>query len=145
MNYKLSLSLCVLSVISYIDWAAGSSISYSIFYFIPLLFIAIQNECTLKYILINAIFALISWNVVRYFNNQNIVNTELVLNNIIRVFLYISMPYLIMVNRKQKNELEIKNNELALSNTEENKFLGLAAHDIRGSASAFENRSDLSL
>jgi len=143
MRLKLVISISALLLIAYFDWITGVNLSYSFLYFIPLIFIAFQSRCKIMHLVVNALVALLSWDIIYLFHTDFEVGLELIVNSIMRILLYFFVPYLIMIYKRQKNELELSNKELAQLNIEKNNFLGIAAHDIRSIAGAINSFASL--
>lgn len=143
MKYKQALSIITLLIISCFDWITGVTLSYSFLYFLPLMYIAMQGQCRVMHLVVNALVALALWNFIYIMHVTSIGGADLIINSILRLSLYLFIPYLVMINKRQKSELEIINKKLKQLNVEKNKFLGIAAHDILSIASAINGFSSL--
>lgn len=121
------------------------NIPFSISFFIPIVFFAIQRKVRLWHILFLSALASIAWFLAYYFSADNIINLTLILNTLLRFGIYLSVSYLFMLLNSQRNELNEKNKELLELNNEKNTMLGIAAHDIRNSIGAMNSFSGILL
>ena len=137
------ISFLSLSFIGLLDYFTGSEISVLLAYLIPILLISFYNKSEKILLLINTIFAATIWFTVDYStqNYSNIFNP--IWNAFVRFTVFMIIGLLIL-NLKEKYKSVLKLNEdLKLINEEKNKFIGVAAHDLRNPIGAIYSFSDL--
>ncbi|MBN1386235.1 HAMP domain-containing histidine kinase [Candidatus Woesearchaeota archaeon] len=126
--FKYALALLSIIFIGLVDFYSGYLIGFSIFYLIPIIFIALnhgRNKSTAS-----AIFAAFVWGVAEFYHPE-VPIAYTIWNSFVRLAIFIIIS--LTVNRLKENiENEKKQKEkLDELNKLKNKFLGIAAHDLR--------------
>jgi len=137
------ISFFVFLCIGLLDYYTGSEISVLLVYLIPILLISFYNKSGKTLLIINALFATIIWFTVDYLtsNYSNLFNP--IWNSFVRFVIFLLIGLLILhLKEKYKSVLKL-NEELKLINEEKNKFIGVAAHDLRNPIGAIYSFSDL--
>jgi signal transduction histidine kinase len=143
----LKFILCVFSIvlIAVAILLSGTDFQFAILFLIPVAVYSIQKDVKLYHILILSVFATIVWIETYCAVTLSVFNLEVLFHATLRFFIYFFVSYLLFRLVKQRIELMIKNKELIDINNEKNSILGIAAHDIRNSASAIYSFSDMLL
>ncbi|MBI9040969.1 HAMP domain-containing sensor histidine kinase [Lutibacter sp.] len=137
------ISFITLSCIGLLDYYTGSEVSVLLAYLIPILLISFHNKSEKTLLIINAFFAATIWFTVDYttINYSNLFNP--IWNAFVRFIVFMIIGMLVL-NLKEKYKSVLKLNEdLKLINEEKNKFIGVAAHDLRNPIGAIYSFSDL--
>jgi len=136
-------SFILLSVIGVADYYTGSEISLLLVYLIPILLISFFTNFEKSLLVANSLFAALIWFLVEYYSRKysNLFNP--IWNAFVRFSVFIIIGLLIL-NLKEKYQNVIKlNNQLKKLNEEKNKFIGVAAHDLRNPIGAIFSFSDI--
>ncbi|MCX6207330.1 MAG: HAMP domain-containing sensor histidine kinase [Bacteroidetes bacterium] len=134
-------SILILIIIILIDYNLVSEITLAIFYMIPIIIFSYQNTLPFFYSLIFSFICGFSWSYVDYLTHPYSEEIYRIVNGITRIGVsllaakavnqYFVEKLLRKIIYDQKEQLEIANAELNASQVELNKFIGMAAHDIR--------------
>jgi signal transduction histidine kinase len=139
--FRVFLSFLLLIAIAILDFNVTFEVSLAPLYLIPVLVFSYQDKLSFGYSLLFALLSDGVWYTIDYYINPYSLEVYHVLNGIIKtsvtLFFVVALRQFRLI-RKFKNSLEVKsaelalkNQELAQSNIELNKFIGMAAHDIR--------------
>ncbi|MCU0857043.1 MAG: HAMP domain-containing histidine kinase [Pontiellaceae bacterium] len=154
MNSKLtaaSLDFCTASLllllIGMMDWLTGFQVSFSLFYLIPLAWFALSDKkkTRSKTTLLSVEAALI-WLIVDFFTNP--IYTHFIFsfwNALVRLILFLLISQLLLSVKEKTLSLEKSNRRLTELNNEKNRFIGIAAHDLRTPIGAILSLSELLL
>ncbi|MGJ8593329.1 MAG: sensor histidine kinase [Aquaticitalea sp.] len=141
----ISITLIIIGIITLCDYYSGSELSFSVFYLIPIALLAISNTCSKRQIIIISFFAAACW----YFVD---INTKIYSHQFyafwnahVRLAIFISIGLLVFYFRQKHDQLNETNAKLKHLNDEKNKFIGIAAHDIRNPVSGIYSFADLIL
>lgn len=141
----LLLAGMMIVILTTIDYFTGAELSFSIFYLIPISLLALNKTSNKTLILSIAFLAAIGW----FFADVNTKEYSTVLfsiwNAFVRLIIFCSIGVLIFHFREKHEALNEKNSELIHMNNEKNKFIGIAAHDLRNPISGIYSFSDLLL
>lgn len=152
---RIVLSLLLLVMIAALDLLISHEINSSILYFLPVIIFSYNDQMALKFSIIFCGLAAIAWGIVDHRTNVYEEGNFIAVNMFIR-WLSFSIVAAIM-NRffiekelrktiaAQKKELEASNQKLKESNDELNRFVGMAAHDIRNPVGAIQMTSEMLL
>lgn len=154
-DIRLIIAIALLLTIAIIDYNIVFEISLAIFYVAPILIFSYQDKYSFKYSLSFAIFAGVLWESVDNFTHPYSHASYQVVNFITRAVLFVLAAYaskgffeerkLLKIITEQKTQQEKTNQQLEASNTELNKFIGMAAHDIRNPVGAIKMMSEMLL
>ncbi len=152
---RLIIGIALLLIIAIVDYNIVFEISLAVFYVVPILLFSYQDKYHFNYSLIFAVFAGILWESVDNFTHPYSHASYQVVNFITRAILFVLAAYaskgfyeerkLLKIITEQKKQQEKTNLELEASNTELNKFIGMAAHDIRNPVGAIKMMSEMLL
>jgi signal transduction histidine kinase len=141
IQLRIAISILSLAIIIAIDFNVASEISLALLYLIPVVIFSYQNRVAFFYSIIFAIIAASSWSIVDYITHTysdelfHAINwlTRVIISIIAAVAIhkYFKERLLQQIILKQRNDLKLTNQKLQESNNELNKFIGMAAHDIR--------------
>jgi signal transduction histidine kinase len=141
IRLRIAISILLLAIIIAVDINVVSEISLALLYLIPVIIFSYQNKIHFYYSILFAILCASSWSIVDYITNTYSNEFFHTINWLTRVFIsiitsvaihkYFIEKSLQQIILKQRNELKLANQQLQESNNELNKFIGMAAHDIR--------------
>jgi signal transduction histidine kinase len=141
----LLLSFILILIIGVIDYLTSAELTLSVFYLIPISLHALYYGTTKKSIIVNAIFAGLVWAIV-IIGNRFYSNIFFTIWNSSVVFAFFLIVGLLLFSLKKRlKEIKEMNETLIKLNAEKNKFIGIAAHDIRTPISSIYSFSDLIL
>lgn len=138
-------SFVLLTIIGLFDYLIGNEVSLLFVYLIPILFISFYKNSEKRLLIINALFAAIIWFAVDYNTRtySNLFNP--IWNAFVRFSIFFIVGFLVLkLKEKYQNVIRL-NIELQKLNEEKNKFIGVAAHDLRNPIGAIYSFSDLLL
>lgn len=139
------LTLLHIGFISLFDFVSGSELSFSIFYVIPIAILA-ANKTSSKIVVVTiTCIAAICWFVVEFYSNSYSHIIFPIWNAFVRLAIFITIGVLVFSFRQNNERLDEANKKLKHLNDEKNKFIGIAAHDIRNPISGIYSFSDLLL
>lgn len=152
---RLIIAIALLLIIAIIDYNIVFEISLAVFYVVPILIFSYQDKYHFNYSLFFAVFAGILWESVDNFTHPYSHTSYQVVNFITRAVIFLLAAYaskgfyeerkLLKIITEQKKQQVKTNLELEASNTELNKFIGMAAHDIRNPVGAIKMMSEMLL
>jgi signal transduction histidine kinase len=139
--------ICVFSIvlIAVVILLSGTDFQFAILFLIPIAIYSLQKDVKLYHILILSIFATCVWIETYCVVTLSVFNLAVLFHATLRFFIYFFVSFLLFRLVRQRAELIQKNKELVDMNHEKNSILGIAAHDIRNSASAIYSFSDMLL
>jgi signal transduction histidine kinase len=152
---RIVTSILLLSLISFLDLFISFEINTAIFYVLPIAIFSYQDKISFRYSFLFATISALCWGTIDY-------TTHIYSHDAYRAYNWISryaMFFLVaaFINRYyiekqlkkiislQKATLEENNKDLVLLNDKLNKFVGVAAHDIRNPVGAIQMMSEMIL
>lgn len=120
----LLFAILIILLIGYIDFKTTPDLSFSIFYLIPISLLSLHRTSSFTLIIIGSVFAFIILFLAEIFGKDFSTILIPIWNSVARFFIFIFVGYLLF-------SFKAKNKKLESLNEEKNKFLGIAAHDLR--------------
>jgi signal transduction histidine kinase len=142
---KLFLALLAVSFIGYIDHLSGAELSFAFFYLIPITIFAFSKSSSKWSIGALAFFASLLWFFAEYYGRIYSSIFFPIWNAFVRLAIFLTIGFLILHLRERQRRINEANQELKRLSDEKNKFVGMAAHDIRNPVGAIYSFSDLIL
>ncbi len=152
---RILVSSALLLLIGFADYHISPEISTAVFYLFPLVIFSYQNSQKFWLSILFSLVTAIAWSWVDYHTHPYTQERNLLLNWLSRYVLFFITAFatnryfterkLKLVILGQQKELTQKNAELFTANKELNKFVGMAAHDIRNPVGAIQMMTDLIL
>ncbi len=140
----LFISILFISIIGIFDYLTPG-FPLSIFYLIPVSLHALYRKTTKTAIVINSLFAAMIWILV-ILNEKEYKNIYITIWNAAIVLTLFLITGLLLFYLKEKiKETQELNKNLIQLNEEKNKFIGIAAHDLRSPIGTINSFSDLLL
>ena len=150
---RITLSFLILIIIGITDYHLPVEANTTLFYYLPIFVFSYSDSIRLKYAIFFAVLASIVWGIVD--NATHVYNTEdIFLYNVLsRTFSFSLVA--VVLNRffiekqlrrtitEQKQLQELSNEKLKKANEELNRFVGMAAHDIRNPVGAIQMMSEM--
>ena len=141
----LLVTFLLILLIGVLDYISGVEMSFFIFYLIPILFIAIQDNSSSGVIIMNALLSSVVWFIAEYFLEVYTYPLIPYWNAFLR-FIVFAIVGKLAFHLNQKHRMLVETNkELEHLNEEKNKLIGIAAHDLRNPISIIFSFSDLLL
>lgn len=144
-NLIAALSLLMISVIGVADYFIEPDISFSIFYLFPISWLAINKPITKKIIIVNTLYASFLWFIAEYLTKDYSNSLYAIWNAVVRFSIFITIGLLLHNLKERHAKMQQMNEHLANLNQEKNKFIGIAAHDLRSPISGIYSFSNLIL
>lgn len=140
------LAYILVACITLIDYRSGYEISTSILYLLPIYYIASSKLTNRRAALIIAAVCSIAWLSVEIITRHPYSTTWIVYwNATVRGGIFFSMAIFVDALSTEQQKLKQANLELQKLNAEKNKFIGIAAHDLRSPIGNVYTLSDLLL
>ena len=139
------VSLLLILLIGVLDYISGAEMSFSVFYLIPVLYFAIHDNSSMKVLVVIALVAAIIWFIADFYLKTYSYPLIPYWNAFVRFIIFVVVGQLAFsLNQKHKKLVET-NKQLEHLNEEKNKFIGMAAHDLRNPIGTIFSFSDLLL
>ena len=136
----------LLCVIAFVDYVTGYEISSSILYLLPIYMISAHTGSSRRDSLIIAGISSLSWFVVEYFTSHPYAYAlTFYWNGLVRMFTFFVLALAIYKIKSKNRQLEHANKRLEEVSQEKNKYIGIAAHDIRSPLNNIYSLSQLLL
>lgn len=139
----LSISLLVILLVGYVDYISGSELGFSFFYLVPIVLISLQRSTKMVSILIFTLLSSSLWFTAEFLTRDYSSIFFPIWNASIRFLIFTSIGILLHYMKEKDRELNQMNLKLTQSNEEKNRFIGIAAHDLRSPLSGIYSLSEL--
>ena len=141
----LAISFLVISIIGFIDYLTTAELTLSYFYIIPISIHALYKGTTKFLVIINSVFGCLVWTLVIISNNYYSNGFYTVWNALIILAFFLTSGLLLWTVKKKYKENQELLSHLARLNEEKNKFIGIAAHDMKNPVSTIHSFSEILL
>jgi signal transduction histidine kinase len=141
----LLLSFTIILIIGVVDYLTSAELTLSVFYLIPISLHALYNGTTKKSIIVNTIFAGLVWAIVIIANRFYSSLFFTIWNSSVVFAIFLIVGLLLFSLKMRLKEIKEINDNLIKLDAEKNKFIGIAAHDMRTPISSIYSFSDLML
>jgi signal transduction histidine kinase len=139
-------SALLIVFIGFLDEVSGPETSFSIFYLIPIALLALYKDTQKTAIVVNSIFAAIVWLLADLFANHHYSYFLIPYwNSLVRLGIFAIVGLLLYSLKNKNKDLAETNKKLSDLNEEKNKYLGIAAHDLRNPIGGIYSLSDVLL
>jgi len=138
----LSVFLSIV-IIGFIDYKTGEEFGFSFFYLIPISFLSLYRGTKVFTIIICSFLASILWFTAEYLVRDYSTLFFPIWNTFVRLIIFIAIGLLLFYLKEKEKELKLINSNLKTLNDEKNKFIGIAAHDLRSPLSGIYSFADL--
>lgn len=139
----LVITLLIISLIGVVDYITGEELSFSIFYLIPISLLSLYRRTTVISPILSSSYAAILWFLSEYYTGTYSSVFYPVWNASARLLMYMAIGILLFYLKEKDKRLNIANSNLKALNEETNKFIGIAAHDLRNPISGINSLSGL--
>ena len=143
-NYTVTiLSFFLIVLIGLIDFITGEEISFSVFYLMPIFWHAFHKNTTTTSIILNNLFASVVWFLVAA--NPPAYSHAFIpyWNAFVRFGIFLIVGILTQNLKEKQQKLIQLNQDLQNLNSEKDKFIGIAAHDLRNPISTIFSFAEL--
>jgi signal transduction histidine kinase len=121
-----------LFLIGFVDYSMGHELSSSILYFITIYLVAANRFTKKTDSFLIAFFCGVGWLCSELFSGYEYSNPAIIYwNALVRFFTFFLLSLLLYRVKRNSLHMEEMNQKLEAANAEKNKFIGIAAHDIR--------------
>lgn len=137
------ISVIIILTIGYIDYSTGTELAFSLFYILPIIVLALHKKVKIQEIIICATIATISWSFSEY---SHVILSNIffpIWNSFVRLAIYITIGLLFFKLKENDRKIQLVNKNLNELNSEKNKFIGMAAHDLANPISAIYAFTDI--
>lgn len=133
-NKYISFPLAIVTIllIGYIDFLTGDEFGFSFFYLLPIASLSISPKTSVSAIIFSSTLASIEWFIAEYMTREYTLLFFPIWNAGVRLVFFISIGLLLYYLKANEKKLKSLNSHLKSINNEKNKFIGIAAHDIKG-------------
>ncbi len=126
------IAYVLLGIIAFIDHITGYEISSSILYLVPIYLVAAHDATTRIESIIIAIISGLNWFMIDFISQQTYTNPFIIYwNAAVRTFTFLIIALAFSKIKSKKKQVEEANKRLEAVSQEKNKYIGIAAHDIR--------------
>lgn len=126
------LAYPLLFLIGFLDYKTGHELSSSVVYFFPIYLVSANGYTRKLDSIFIAIFCSLSWICFELLSGYVYSNPIIIYwNASFRVITFFLISLLLYRLKRNRQYVEVINKELEAANAEKNKFIGIAAHDIR--------------
>lgn len=140
------IAYILLLLIALIDFFSGYEISSSILYLFPIYLIASNRQTFRSDAIVIAAISSLAWISIDILTNQPYSSNFIFLwNTLVRAVIFFSIAIFVYRIKSENMRVEKINEQLQVLNIEKNKYLGIAAHDIRNPLGSIYNLSTLLL
>ncbi len=126
-----SIAFCLIILIGFSDYETGSELSFSIFYLVPVILVASSTRAGKFLIIFMAVLAALTWFFADFLIHDYSRSFIPFWNAFVRFSIFLIIGLLIYNLKLQQRKIKIINEGLQNLNAEKNKFIGIAAHDLR--------------
>jgi len=133
----------IIGIIGYFDYITGDEFGFSFFYLIPVSFLALYQGTRLFSIVFCSFLAAILWFVSEYFVREYSNIFFPVWNTFVRLIIFNAIGIMLYYLKEKDKQLKLINLKLKEINEEKNKFIGIAAHDLRSPLGAIYSFSEI--
>ena len=141
----LSAAIVIITLIGYLDYLTGRELSFSIFYLIPIAVYALYRGTNILQISISSGYAAVIWFLVEVSTRDYSHIFYPIWNAFVRLLIFETLGLLFFYLKDKEKRMREVNKKLEALNEEKNKFIGIAAHDLRSPISAIYSFSELLL
>jgi len=127
----LLFSFIVISIIGTIDYLTSSELTLTIFYLIPIMLHALYKRTTKASVIINTLYASSVWTLLIFVEKIYSNNFYAIWNAVIVFAFFLITGLLLFYLKEEHKKIREINKDLIQLNEEKNKFIGIAAHDLR--------------
>ena len=139
----LAIALLIIALLGFLDYKTGEELSFSVFYLIPISLLSLYRGTKVTSILISTFFASIIWFLAEYYTREYSNIFFPIWNAFARLVMYSAIGLLLLYLKEKDKRVNLVNSNLKALNEEKNKFIGIAAHDLRSPISGIYSLSDL--
>ncbi len=145
---RITVSTLLLIIIGLIDLNMNLEINTATLYLIPIIIFSYQNKLKLYYSALFCVPTLLIWGYVDYIKHPYSNQDYVMINWTTRIAIFVAgfiVSNRFYIEKKQREIIAVQNEALEKTNAELNKFIGIAAHDIRNPVGSISMMADLLL
>lgn len=139
------LILALIGLIGFLDYESGAEMSFALFYLLPISVIARSKGTTLPTISFCAVLSAVLWFLAEFHGRVYSSVAFPIWNSFVRLSIFMAVGALIYYLKESDKKLGELNSYLQQINNEKNKFIGIAAHDLRSPIAGIHALSDILL
>jgi signal transduction histidine kinase len=139
----ISISFFFLLIVGLVDYFTGAEISFLSFYLFPIFCVSMHPNSTKRTVVINASIATIIWYVSEFLSRPYSNELIPIWNAFVRFSIFLSFGLLLNLLKERYAKIEKINQKLQKLNDEKNRFIGIAAHDLKNPIGTISSFSEL--
>ncbi len=136
-------TVIIIFFIGFLDYISGKELSFSVFYLFPIALLALYRNSKSVSIIVSSFFASFIWFLADYFTREYSYLFYPLWNSFVRFTMFTSVGLLLLFLKEKHIRLNAVNEELKALNEEKNKFIGIAAHDLRSPIGVIFSYADI--
>lgn len=137
------ITLLFIILIGYLDFITGPDFSFSLFYLIPISLLALYKGTKVSAVLVCTFFSSLLCLLAEYYSSEYPSSFIPLWNGFVRFVMFTAIGLLLIYLKQNDKRLKSANRDLKVLNEEKNKFIGIAAHDLRSPISGINSLSNL--
>lgn len=141
----LFFAITTIALIGYLDYITGAEFGFSFFYLIPISLLSMYRGTKMYSILICSLLASSLWFFAEFISREYSSMFFPIWNAFVRLVIFVAIGFLLHYLREKDKQLKLINENLILINEEKNKFIGIAAHDLRSPLSGISSFTNLAI
>ena len=148
IQQRVVFSVLLLLAVGCADYFVSGEITTAVFYLIPIAIISYHNSFPLRFSVLFGAVACVIWMVADYHTRPYSAERYLVINWLLRVPLFVLAPVIInrfFLEKMQRQIISEQKAALEKANADLNRFIGMAAHDIRNPVGSIQMMAELLL
>jgi len=148
VQQRIMLSTLLLLAIGTADYFVTGEITTAAFYLLPIALFSYHNSFRLFYSVLFGVASLIVWMIADYHTHPYSEDQYLVINWLFRAPLFIAAPIItnrFFLEKMQRKIISEQKASLEKANADLNKFIGMAAHDIRNPVGSIQMMTEILL
>lgn len=148
IQQRVVFSVLLLLAVGSADFFVSGEITTAVFYLIPIAIFSYHNSFRLRFSVLFGAVACVIWMVADYHTRPYSAERYLVINWLLRVPLFVLTPVIInrfFLEKMQRQIISEQKAALEKVNADLNRFIGMAAHDIRNPVGSIQMMAELLL
>ncbi len=148
IQQRIVLGSLLLLAIGTADYFVTGEIATAAFYLFPIGIFSYQNSFRLRYSVLFGIAALVVWMIADYHTHPYSEDKNLIINWVLRAPFFVAAPIIVnrfFLEKMQRQIISEQKASLEKANAELNRFIGMAAHDIRNPVGSIQMMAEILL
>ena len=143
--FLFSYAVVALIIIGFIDFITGAEISPLLIYLVPVFFIGLHKNSNKSLVIAVGILAAIIWFIAEFNSKKYSTDFIIVWNAFVRLVIFVLFGLILFQLNERFKILQVLNDKLNSLNTEKNRIIGIAAHDLKNPIGSIKQLTDILL